>query len=69
MERKTTGIKECENFRKVEKLNGKKWVIMEFKNLKQHNEFRFYNCDGTVYKAITDPYICDSKGVLKIDVV
>jgi len=69
MKRKTTGIKERKNYRKVEKLNGKKWVIVEFKNLKQYNEFRFYKGSGTIYKAISDPYICDSNGVLKIDVV
>ena len=62
-------IEEHNNFRKVEILRNEKWILSGFRDLKKHDEFRFSNCDGTVYKAIIDPYPRESDGVYKIHVV
>ena len=66
---KDVEIEEHDNFRKVEILRNENWVLSGFRDLKKHDEFRFYKCDGTVYKAITDPYPRESDGVYKINVV
>ena len=64
-----TEISNSRNFHKVEILKRKKWILSEFKDLKKNNTFRFYKCDGTVYKAISALYTKRPEGVLKINVV